>query len=220
MGAQLTKPVAKLVEIAETKRILSGIETSLPQSGSACLAITSAARGEGKTLITAALGVTAAAVDAKRVLLLDLNWYKPALHQCFGLEQASPSGDLDLEALLESKPISTGTANLDILTAPKADQATAARGITLSGIATGILDRVREHYDLVLIDTCALFPPNRHMVDPIAVARRVHGVVLVVLANATRRDEVKRACSRIDSCGGGGKLVGVVVNQWKNPLFS
>jgi len=42
-------------------------------------------------------------------------------------------------------------------------------------------------------------------------------VVLVALANVTPRQKIKHARMLLETAG--AHVVGVVVNQWKNPLF-
>ena len=40
--------------------------------------------------------------------------------------------------------------------------------------------------------------------------------LMVVLANATPRQQVKRAQTTLDTAG--TNIIGVIVNQWKNPI--
>jgi Mrp family chromosome partitioning ATPase len=54
------------------------------------------------------------------------------------------------------------------------------------------------------------------MMDPVTIAKAADGVALVVMANVTPRQHVKRA--NLFLANAGANVLGVVVNQWKNPL--
>jgi len=68
----------------------------------------------------------------------------------------------------------------------------------------------------VLIDTSKVFPLNRRMIDPIEVAKNADGAVMVVLTYGPPRQPVKKARYALETAG--VKILGVIVNQWKNPL--
>ena len=83
--------VQMLSELAEANRMLTGIENLVSAQKPFCCMVTSAAWGEGKTTLTAGLGLIAARRADKRILAIDMNWYSPGLHRCFGL---TPEWDL------------------------------------------------------------------------------------------------------------------------------
>ena len=176
--------------------------------------ITSAAWGEGKTTLTAGLGLIAARSVDKRVLAVDMNWYSPGLHRCFGLtpgwDLKRYSQDRDLEALIRP----SGTDNLDILTAPASSGGSDSPSAESSGVAQGILKQAREAYDVILVDTAAVFPTNRRMIDPVVLGTATDAVILVVLSGVTPRQQVMKARVMLEGAGAG--VAGVVVNHWKN----
>ena len=83
--------------------------------------------------------------------------------------------------------------------------------------ATDIIWQAREAYDMVVVDTAAILPTNRSMVDPVTFSRAADGTLMVVLNCVTPKQQVKRAHMILEASG--AKILGVVVNQWKNPML-
>jgi Mrp family chromosome partitioning ATPase len=175
--------------------------------------ITSAAWGEGKTTLTARLAILAARSGGKRILAIDMNWYSPGLHRCFGL---APEWDLpryaqDNNLIERIRP--SGVTHLDVLTAPVPDKNTESSCAVNSGLARDILNQARLSYDFILVDTAAVFPANRRMTDPVVLGSASDATILVVLTGVTPRQQVKQAQVRLESSG--TRVAGVVVNHWK-----
>jgi protein-tyrosine kinase len=210
----ISKEVRMLAEITEMKRIYSVISHNL-NVNPACLTVTSGARGEGKTTVAAGLAVVAAVHAKKRVLAVDLNWYSPALHKMFGVDRT-----FDLDVFKRDNSIKemirpTSIENLDILTAPS-DQSGSQQQINQYYMGREIVKQAREDYDFTVIDTSSIFPTNRNMMDPVNIAKVADGVAMVVLTNETPRQHVKRARMFLDTAG--VNILGVIVNQWQNPM--
>ena len=203
-----------LGKIAEGKRIFSSLEDAFKKPESTCLLVTSAARGEGKSLAAAGLGVLAAHYTSRRVLAVDLNWFSPSLHICFGLEQTCQVGQLRDASRLDDLVKPSGYENLSILTAPVLSAGQG--GSTESQLAATILEEARSAYEIVIVDSSSVFPANRYMIDPVSLAKNADDTIIVVLANVTARQEVKRAAMTLVSAG--ARVTGMIVNQWKNPL--
>ena len=207
-----------IAEIAETRRTYASLANMVarPAGESTCVLVTSAARGEGKTLTAAGLALVAAQTDRKRTLVVDLNWFAPALHSAFGLDQKQSLGDLSGKGKLAALVQKSGFDRLDVLAAPMREGSHEPVGIEESAVAAELLRKARDSYDLILVDMPPVFPTNRRMIDPAGFGRLSDGVVLVVLANVTPRRDIVRAKGVLTSAG--ASIAGVVVNQWKNPL--
>lgn len=216
MSPLLFKDMELLAEITEIKRIYSVIENSLMNSNPACLVVTSGFPGEGKTTMVAALSAIAARESDKRVLAMDLHWHAPALHSWFGLEPSFDMDDLNRKKPIVDMAQSSGLNNLDILTAKKSTHDEIEWDGDASALGTDIMRKARESYDFVVVDTNSIFPTNRHMMDPVAISKAADGVALVVLANVTPRQPLKRSRMFLETAG--ANVLGVIVNQWKNPL--
>jgi Mrp family chromosome partitioning ATPase len=181
-----------------------------------CLMITSAASGEGKTTVAAGLAAYAARQNNERVLVMDLNWYSPALHKSFGLDltfkfDALKRSDSILEFV---KP--SGLEKLDVLPSIQSSEGSEVSFGEIDAQAVLMVKKAREKYSFVIVDTSPMFPPNRRMVDPAIISKEADGVAIVALANATPREDVKRATKTLEAAG--ANIIGVIANQWKNPL--
>ncbi len=197
-------------QIAETKRIMLAIRNSLPQNGHTSVLLTSALPGEGKSLMTSGLA-SAAAQTLGKILAVDMNWHRPTLHQWFdlspwfGLEELR--GTPNAPAL--ARP--SGIENLDILPAPQAIQDLAGINGNTFDLARNILDQCRKEYDLVVVDGAPVFPTNRCMMDPVGLAGLCSGVALVVRAEQTPRQDVKRAQKILETAG--ARTIGIIMNH-------
>ena len=205
--------VLMLSELAEANRMLTGIENMVSSQTPFCCMITSAAWGEGKTTLTAALGLIAARRADKRVLAIDMNWYSPGLHGCFGLAPEWDVKDYCRDRNLQALIRPSGSAGLDILPAPASSGDDGSSSAESSEVAQGILKQAREVYDVILVDTAAVFPTNRRMIDPVILGNASDAVILVVLSGVTPRQQVMKARVMLEGAGPG--VAGVVVNQWK-----
>ena len=217
MNTSTAKHLGFLSEIGEMKRIYSVIENSLLKNNSLCLVVTSSLPNEGKTTTAAGLAAIAAGQRNLRVLAVDFNWYKPALHKWFGLAQSFDANDLDRGKSILDSVQSTHLKNLDILTASLGSHNDDNWDQDVNRPGKNIVAQAREAYDIVIVDSSSIFPVNRNMMDPVAISMEADGVVLVTLANVAPRQKIKHARMLLETAG--AHVIGVVVNQWKNPLF-
>jgi protein-tyrosine kinase len=202
--------IVSVSQLAEVKRIYSGIMHALPGSAGKVVVCSSTLPGEGKSLLTAAMAAAAAAHCQGMVLLIDFNWRAPSLNRYFGLETLSAQAVIDdMSACIHP----SGIDRLDLL--PAADADTSSPSLMVH--CEQILEEAKQRYELVLVDTASIFPTNRYMIDPIIVARQSDGLVLVVMTHHTRRDLAKRAYMTLKTAG--VNILGVVVNQFGNPLI-
>ncbi len=204
--------VDKLCGIAEIRRILVSMKAAMPEKSNGCVAVTSTNPGEGKTTLSVLLGSALSDCEQKKVLIADLNWRFPRIHHSFGLER-----NFDLNSFLdgddpESCVQKTRFSSLDILSAPSQDQLAGQRN--LSFLALSVVERIRDLYDFVFLDTAAVFPTNRNMVDPVVVSTACDGVIMTILAASTPKTMVRRAVVNMEVSG--ATVLGTVLNQWKN----
>jgi capsular exopolysaccharide synthesis family protein len=148
--------------------------------------VSSAAPGEGKSTTLANLGVINAQAG-KRVILLDCDLRRPKLHELLGLSNnvgvstalLEPDGDLPLQA--------TEVPNLQVMTAGPLPPNPA--DLLASKRMNTLLAQLAEQADLILLDA----PPVTAATDAALLATKVEGVLLVVSAGQTRRDDAERA---------------------------
>jgi non-specific protein-tyrosine kinase len=186
----LTAPRSSASEAYRTLRTnleFSGLEHRLRS-----LLVTSPAAEADKSTMIANLAVIMAE-GGRKVILVDGDLRKPALHEVFHLENdrglcdllrtAASLADLDLEGLLQE----TGVDGLRVLTSGELPQ----NPSVLLGASElpQVIDVLTEQADLVLFDA----PPVLAVTDASLLAARVDGTLLVVRAGGTRREHVQQA---------------------------
>ncbi len=182
-----------------------GLLKKLQQGGHRSLLMLGAMPGSGTTTVTANLGMACAAAD-QRVLLIDANLRRPALHRVFKLGEGPGLGEvLGKKSSLEQAVQNTSVEGLHLLAAG----APAARGIperlATDGM-TALLREATDRYDLVIIDTA----PAMVAGDGLALANRCDAVTLVVRALAEKRGLIARVRDQLAESR--AEFVGVVVN--------
>jgi capsular exopolysaccharide synthesis family protein len=165
--------------------------------------IASAVAGEGKTLTAANLALTLSGSYRKRVLLIDADLRRPAVHQVFRIDTSFGLGD-GLDPATESKLVVRQVSpTLAVLPAgrPTADPMAAL----ISDRMRRLIDEARETFEWVIIDT----PPLVLLPDANLLASMVDGAVLVIKAASTSHELSKRAIEAV----GRSRIVGVVLNR-------
>lgn len=186
------------------RSIRTNVLFSSTDEGGRLVAVTSSAPGEGKTVVSANLGV-ALAQAGHRVLLLDADMRKPRVHEMFAAPNLPGLSNLLVGNAVASDAIQeTPTAGLWILPAG-----------TLPPNPAELLGSKRfkdfaaflvQYFDWVIIDT----PPVMAVTDPAIVANLVHGVLFVVGAEMTSRRIAHRAVEQLGL--GQAKFLGAVLN--------
>lgn len=95
---------------------------------------------------------------------------------------------------------------------PSGSPAAIVSGLFHSARAFELLRRLRADFDTVLIDT----PPMIEVADARVLAQLADGVVLVLRAECTTRDDALAARERLAEDG--TRVLGAVLNSW-NPKF-
>jgi capsular exopolysaccharide synthesis family protein len=173
------------------------------------IVLTSAGPQEGKTTVASNLALAMAEISRK-VLLIDADLRKPRLHEIFHLTNEYGLTDV-LEGQQppggrEDAATRTGYAGLDLL--PAGSKTASIASLLHSSRMPELLEKVRDKYDAVLIDT----PPMLHLPDARVLGRLADGVILVVRSNQTMRDAASSAAQRLQEDG--TRILGTVLNDW------
>ena len=205
-----------LGRLAEMKRIYTVIESSISHLG--CVVVSSGIQREGKSTLAVGIAMAAAQRNDTSVLLVDFHWYAPALHQFFGLECGDRVEDYTQDGDLDTIVRKTSIENLYLLPALKDQGLSRRNNDDMSRTSLALLKKAKSHYGVIIVDTAPAFPTNYRMIDPVEVTKASDGVVLVTLTNVTPRQHLKRTCTTIETSG--GNILGIVANQWLNPMAS
>jgi capsular exopolysaccharide synthesis family protein len=171
------------------------------------IGITSALPDEGKSVTCLNLAIAFALAQA-RVLVLDCDMRKPTAAQRLGIEP-SPGMSNVLAGMCAPREAATeveiGGAKLwavasgDIPPNPSELLGSERMGQALAELAEG--------HDYIFVD----LPPVLPVSDPLAVAKRLTGVAVVVRAGKTKKDEVRTALSRLEMAQ--ANILGLVLNR-------
>jgi non-specific protein-tyrosine kinase len=205
--------------VAESYRMLrSNLEFARVDRPIHTILVTSALPGEGKTVTAANLAI-AFALEGRRVLLVDADLRKPAVHTLFdipntqGLTTMLRSDSVTLESVAHTNE----QERLRVLTSGPlppnpAEMLGSQRMLT-------VLQRLQASQDVLIIDS----PPLRVVTDAAILSAFVDGTLLVIDATTSRRAAVRlgrEALNRVNA-----QVLGVVLNRVPtpshvgNPLF-
>jgi capsular exopolysaccharide synthesis family protein len=170
------------------------------------LVLTSPGVSEGKTATLANLAVVFAQAG-ERVLLVSCDLRRPRIGSFFGLEEHEgltsvllgqrtleqtllPVPDVERLSLLPAGPVPPNPAEL--LNSPHAQE---------------IFTRLRNQYDLVLIDS----PPVLPVTDAAILSQHADATLMLAAAGQTRRSDLRRAVEKLDQVG--TTMLGTVLNK-------
>lgn len=191
--------------IAEAYRaVRTALYFSTRGGGHKVIQVTSPNPGDGKTTLAANVAVSIAN-SGKRVLLLDADFRRPRIHKLFGMDDSvGLSGVIAGDVEVADAVRETSVEGLSLMVCgPRPDN---PAELLTSASFQELVEVLREKYEFVIIDT----PPVLAVTDPLAVAPRVDGVLLVIRLAKSARAVTRRALEALDSLG--ANILGVVVN--------
>jgi capsular exopolysaccharide synthesis family protein len=170
------------------------------------IVVTSPGVAEGKTATLANLGVVFAQAG-ERVVLVSCDLRRPRIGSFFGLgeQEGLTSILLGRRTLEEALLPVPGFDRLSLLPAGPVPPNPAE--LLNSAPTQNIFARLRERFDLVLIDS----PPVLPVTDAAILSRHADATLMLAAVGQTRRGELHRAVERLDQVG--AKILGLVLNK-------
>ncbi|MFZ0612942.1 MAG: polysaccharide biosynthesis tyrosine autokinase [Desulfobacterales bacterium] len=174
--------------------------------------ITSAAPGDGKSFVSSNLAVSLALDYDRKVLLVDADVRRSAIHKIFGLN-GSEKGIFDFltdRVPLASLLVKTSLNNLFILPAGQ---------LTHAPDQLQSLERLPRLFDelaasfgdfFIVIDS----PPPKLAAETGVLARLVDKIVIVMKAGVTKKEYIEETIELVDK----GKIAGIVFNWHENRM--
>lgn len=168
------------------------------------ICITSGSAGEGKSITMLNLAISISETGSK-VLLIDADLRRPAMARLL-MEKTTPGLSNVLAGLddVENAIRKDVYPNLDVLFS--GDIPPNPSELLGSDRMNALMEEMSKKYDYILVDT----PPVNVVSDACVVASLLDGVLMLVRQNRAKKDEVKRAVSRLQLTG--AKLLGFVLN--------
>ncbi len=187
------------------RQLRTAVVKHMQRHGHKSLVILSGMPGSGSTTVATNLAMTCASTDL-RVLLIDGNFRRPALHRLLKVPDSPGLADVlaglvNVDQAIQHVP---GEAKLDLITVGSSEHRVYER--LGAHQMTELLNAVKDRYDLILIDVAPALVSG----DGMAVANRTDASMLVVRALGETRGMVARLRNELDECR--ADLLGVLVN--------
>jgi len=206
-GSTLVASTALLSPASEAYRTMrTNIRFASVDEPVKTLLVTSAEPGAGKTTLTANLGIVCAQAGLK-VVLIDTDLRKPALHRLFHLRNGTGLTDLLLGDVqdVEECMVKTEIDGLHLITSGSIPPNPSE--LLGSKMMETVLANVQDSVDLVILDT----PPTLPVTDAAVLAPRVDGVILLIEAKQTSHEAARQAWEAQRRVG--AKILGVVLTK-------
>ena len=195
-----TDPLAEQYRALRTNLMFSRVDQSMRS-----LLVTSTAPAEGKTTTACNLAVVMAQAG-NRVILVDADFRRPALHQVFRFRNDAGLGHL----ILRERPVAelvraTGIPNLRVIsTGPAPPNPSELLG---SSAMSQLMDRLADEADIIVFDT----PPVGAVTDATVLGALVDGVVVVVEQGKTGITSIIRGLQTLQAVD--ANVLGIVLNK-------
>lgn len=183
------------------RRLATTLHHAQIERGLKVIVVTSGLPSEGKTVTATNLAITLSESFHRRVLLIDADLRRPALHDLLGMPNVRGLADgLKVDGKLSLTAVSPW---LSVLPAGRPDPD------PVSGISSDrmrqIIEEAAAHFDWVIIDT----PPVGELSDATLLLRHADGALLVIRNGLTPYQAVQRAVDAL----GKERILGVVLNH-------
>jgi polysaccharide biosynthesis transport protein len=200
----LVEPDSRDAEAFRTVR--TAVFFGVPKEDAKTILLTSPAPGEGKSTVTANLGI-AIAQAGQKVLVVDADFRRPMQHTIFNLDRKTRGFSLALAGEMEvSEAVQhTNVANLDVLTSGP-DVSNPSEMLNSDSFSR-MIEALSGRYDRILVDS----PPVVSVTDALILAARCDTTILVLRADVSTRkiaSQAREALARVDA-----RILGAVVND-------
>ena len=208
-----TEPVCEHLSFAAKeafKRLRTNVVMSFPPEDTSChlIGITSAQPSDGKSTIAINLAYSLAELG-KKTLLVDADMRRSTIHKKAGVEQSPGLSNLmsstnSISAAMRKYASSVDTTSFSII--PGGDVPNNPSELLNSKRMSTLLQTLSTAYDYIVID----LPPIGAVVDAVAVAREIDGMLVVIRENTCPRGLLADCMQQLDFAG--VNVLGFVVN--------
>lgn len=186
------------------RKIAINIEAANADGNIKTIMITSSVSGEGKT--TSICNIAEVMIDLnKRVLLLDMDFRKPSLHEYFKLSNKTGITDILINKDDFRGYINNVYENLDVVTIGKIPSNPSE--MLNSEFIRELISEMSESYDYIFIDTS----PVALVSDPITIATFADGVLFVVAHSETDSYIARKSVESLKRVN--ANIIGTIFNK-------
>jgi len=171
------------------------------------IAVTSAEMAEGKSTVAGNIALSFAQSE-KKVILIDCDLRKPSVHKNFRVSNLVGVSEVLLGKSTLEESVQKCNDNFYFLTSGKIPPNPSEM---LGSLAmTELIERLKEEYDIIVLDTA----PLQAVTDAQVLSTKVDGTILVVRAARTKKDVVIEAKNLLDKVG--ANIIGTVLHAVEN----
>jgi capsular exopolysaccharide synthesis family protein len=203
VGKFVAKPDSIMAE--QFRKLRSSVTTHNLTSSLRSVLVTSCLPGEGKTKVVINLSATIAKGLDDSVILIDADLRRKSLSSLLGLRNTLGLSDvLAGKTGIQETLVNTEIKGLAVLPAglKPPNPAEVIAPTRMKNLVQELTERLKSSY--IIIDSVPIVSASEANV----LSHLVDGIILVIMADKTRRDVVKRELKSIDS----EKILGVVLN--------
>lgn len=198
----IENPADTAVEAIRSLR--TSVYFSVMNQGNNLVMVTSASPGVGKSFVTSNMAVVLANAG-KKVLLIDTDLRKGRLHKAFGLNNKAGLSDYLSQQSLESPTIHANVIeNLDVICRGK--NVTHSSELLMGERFKQLLDKVKNQYDIVVIDTA----PILAITDSAIIGKYVGTLLLIAYYGVNTVKDVELSLKRFKQ--NDIEITGVILN--------
>jgi capsular exopolysaccharide synthesis family protein len=192
--AVLTDPSSQQAEQFRTLR--NSIVALNPDGAPRTVVLTSALRGEGKSVATLNLGFALAEMPGVQVLVIDANLHAPTLETYLGVSRAQGLCELLAGRLPYDQAVRATSVPGVSLLGPGARPRNTSELLASDRMRT-LLRNLKQRFHYVLIDT----PEATTTSDATLLGAMADGVIVVVRLGTTPKGYVEQTCRTLESLG-------------------
>ena len=196
----LLEPTSFAAEQYRSARL--AIETFRRERGTRLVAVSSPARGDGKTTTT--INLAGVLAQGQRVVLVEADLRRPSMAQMLGIYGGGGLTSYLLDSSLDLEQIVQRPAGLAFPVVVAGAVAAMPYELLKSPRLNALFTELLASYDFVVIDT----PPALAFPDVGILRDVIDGFVLVVRANRTPREQVRQSIGKI----GTDRVLGMIFN--------
>ncbi len=175
-----------------TKLFVGSAETKLK-----VVAVTSSQPGEGKTTTVSNLAATLASNFKQKVIIIDTDLRRPAIHKFFGVPKSPGLVDI-LKGSADYRQFTEEPAVRNLYVIPAGSPTENPGSLLNSAGIKVLLSRIASKFDIVILDTS----PVLKTADAQAVGAYCDAVLFVVKANVTPRHMIEDAFATLQDTSG------------------
>jgi capsular exopolysaccharide synthesis family protein len=190
--------------VSEQFRVLrSRIDSIAAQRPVRTVVVTSANAGEGKSNVSVNLAAVTAMSVGRKVLLVDCDLRRPMIQRSLGLDPQMGLAEVLMDqATLDEAVLKLEEVNLDVLAVRSIPENPSE--LLASSRMRSLVEEISHRYDRTILDT----PATLGLPDAKILSEIVDGLVMVVRAGQTPREDVQAALDVLDR----RRILGMVLN--------